>query len=165
MSRAGRLSRTEVLVWTFVFATLALVVPPLGAWSLLLHEHGLSGYHLHGLPESTSDQPGAGRLAWHEHQHDHGRSSGPHDDPLEQDAGSVPPGLVLHASGPWSLVTFPAGRQLIELAAAFRALSPCEQLVNVACDAAILPRSEWPPPGGSSSGVRWLLQTSHALLI
>ncbi len=169
MSRRRQYSRTVILVWMSAFATLALILPTLGAWSLLLHAHDEEGHHLHALPETTAVEPDA---AWHEHQHEDARSGEHEDEPRDESRqpglGSIPQGLVLHATAPWSFVTVPGVGQLVEAYATFCALLPRLPrgvLEDRECDDAILPRSEWPPPGAASCGVRWLLLKSHALLI
>jgi len=143
-----------------VFAALALAVPLLAAGPLLLHEHGGAGHHLHVLPESPSSESD-----WHEHQHDEGRAGEQDEEPLEPGVRSMPPGLVLHGPASWTIVASSELGQRLGLAAAFRAPCPRWAVADCELDAPILPRSEWPPPGGSSSGVRGLLLKSHALLL
>lgn len=148
-----------------VFAALALIVPLLCAGALLLHEHGEAGHHLHALPQSAAVQLESGWPVEHAHQHAAERAGARRDEPRAHELDSVPAGLVLRTAGPWTLVASREGAQRSELALAFRALAPCEARVERVRDLGLRPRAEWPPPLGSSSGVRWLLQTSHALLI
>lgn len=162
---SGRATRRfPIRLWIWILYLAAMLSSPLGDRELLLHAHGDAGHHVHSLSARSEDVARLADAHAHEHAehpgHDHGspESSEP-SRPSESGVVVSVPAFLMQGSSASRLATeaiLLACFARIESAARVVAVPPDETGRRPRASVRELDRG---------SGVRALLQSSHALLI